>query len=106
MDEMLDYPKVDPHGSPIPDSKGKVVWKDYSKLSDCEAGDTVRLSAVIKTTSEFLKFLNSRGMYLGLKIKIKSIEPFDKSIVISYDKRNAEVLSNLVCERLLVEKIG
>jgi DtxR family Mn-dependent transcriptional regulator len=51
MDEMLDYPKVDPHGSPIPDSKGKVVWKDYSKLSDCEAGDTVRLSAVIKTTS-------------------------------------------------------
>jgi DtxR family Mn-dependent transcriptional regulator len=105
MDEMLDYPKVDPHGSPIPDSKGKVVWKDYSKLSDCEAGDTVRLSAVIKTTSEFLKLLNGKGMYLGLKIKIKSIEPFDKSIVISYDKRNAEVLSNLVCERLLVEKI-
>jgi DtxR family Mn-dependent transcriptional regulator len=105
MDEMLDYPKVDPHGSPIPDSKGKVVWKDYSKLSECEAGDTVRLSAVIKTTSEFLKLLNGKGMYLGLKIKIKSIEPFDKSIVISYDKRNAEVLSNLVCERLLVEKI-
>ena len=44
-------------------------------------------------------------MTLGLKIKIKSIEPFDKSIVISYDKRNSEVLSNLACERLLVEKI-
>ena len=106
MDEMLDYPKIDPHGSPIPDSKGKIVWKDYSKLSDCEAGDTVKLGAVIKTSSEFLKFLNARGMYLGLKIKIKSIEPFDKSIVVSYDKRNSEVLSNLVCERLLVEKIG
>lgn len=106
MDELLDYPKVDPHGSPIPDSKGKVVWKDYSKLSDCDAGDTVKLGAVIKTSSEFLKFLNSRGMYLGLKIKIKSIEPFDKSIVVSYNKRNSEVLSHLVCERLLVEKIG
>lgn len=106
MDEILDYPKVDPHGSPIPDSKGKVVWKDYSKLSDCEASDIVKLGAVIKTSSEFLKFLNSRGMYLGLKIKIKSIEPFDKSILVSYGKRNSEVLSNLVCERLLVEKIG
>lgn len=106
MDEMLDYPKVDPHGSPIPDVKGKVVWKDYSKLSDCDVGDTVKLGAVIKTSSEFLKFLNKRGMHLGLKIKIKSVEPFDKSIVVSYDKRNSEVLSNLVCERLLVEKIG
>jgi|SRR5665213_1524909 len=106
MDELLDYPKVDPHGSPIPDAKGKVVWKNYNKLSDCEPGDTVKLGAVIKTSSEFLKFLNSRGMYLGLKIKIKSIEPFDKSIVVNYDKRTSEVLSNLVCERLLVEKVG
>ena len=105
MDEMLDYPKVDPHGSPIPDAKGKVVWKDYNKLSDCEPGDTVKLAAVIKTSSEFLKFLNSREMHLGLKIKIKSIEPFDKSIVVSYGKRQAEVLSNVACERLLVEKI-
>jgi len=106
MDELLGYPKVDPHGSPIPDVKGKVVWKDYNKLSDCEAGDTVKLGAVIKTSSEFLKFLNSRGLYLGLKIKIKSIEPFDKSMVVSYGKRTSEVLSNLVCERLLVEKAG
>ncbi len=106
MDEMLDYPKVDPHGSPIPDTKGKVVWKDYNKLSDCKAGETVKLAAVINTSSEFLKFLNNREMHLGLKIKIKSIEPFDKSIEVSYGKRPAEILSNVACERLLVEKVG
>ncbi|MCW3117669.1 MAG: Mn-dependent transcriptional regulator [Chitinophagaceae bacterium] len=104
MEELLGYPKVDPHGSPIPDRNGKVVWKDYSKLSDCKVGETVRLSAVINTSSEFLKFLNSREMRLGLKIRIRSIEPFDKSIIVSYGKRQAEVLSNVVCERLLVEK--
>lgn len=104
MDELLGYPKIDPHGSPIPNRDGKVVWKEYDKLSDCNAGETVRLSAVINTSSEFLKFLNSRDMSLGLKMKIKSIEPFDKSIVVSYGKRQAEVLSNVVCERLLVEK--
>ena len=106
MDELLGYPKVDPHGSPIPDRKGKIVLKAYNKLSDCEAGETVRLAAVINTSSEFLKFLNTREMRLGLKIKIKSIEPFDKSIVVSYGKRTAEVLSNVACERLLVEKEG
>jgi DtxR family Mn-dependent transcriptional regulator len=104
MDELLGYPKVDPHGSPIPDRNGKVVWKEYSKLNDCKVGETVNLAAVINTSSEFLKFLNSREMRLGLKIKIKSIEPFDKSMVVSYGKRQAEVLSNIVCERLFVEK--
>ena len=104
MDELLGYPKVDPHGSPIPDKNGKVVWKEYNKLSDCKVGETVKLAAVINTSSDFLKFLNAREMRLGLKIKIKSIEPFDKSIIVSYSKRQAEALSNVVCERLLVEK--
>lgn len=104
MDELLDYPKVDPHGSPIPDKNGKVVWKEYNKLSDCKVGETVKLAAVINTSSGFLKFLNTREMRLGLKIKIKSIEEFDKSITVSYGKHQAEALSNIVCERLLVEK--
>ena len=104
MDELLGYPKVDPHGSPIPDAKGRIVWKEYNKLSDCNVGDTVRLAAVINTSSEFLKFLNAREMRLGLKMKIRSIEPFDRSIVVSYEKRTAEVLSNIACERLLVER--
>lgn len=104
MDELLGYPKIDPHGSPIPDSNGKMVLKAYNKLSDCKIGETVKLSAVINTSSEFLKFLNSREMHLGLKIKIKFIETFDKSMVVSYSKRQSEPLSHVVCERLLVEK--
>ena len=104
MDELLGFPTVDPHGSPIPDKNGKIVWLTYNKLSECKTGETVKLSAVINTSSEFLKFLNSREMRLGLKIKIKSVEPFDKSMVISYDKKPSETLSSVVCERLLVEK--
>lgn len=104
MDELLGYPKIDPHGSPIPDKNGKIIWKEYNKLSDCKAGETVKLSAVINTSSEFLKYLNSRELRLGLKIKIKSVEAFDKSMVVAYGKRAVEVLSNIVCERLLVEK--
>lgn len=104
MDELLGYPKLDPHGSPIPDRNGKMLWKAYDKLSDCKAGETIKLSAVINTSSDFLKFLNSREMHLGLKIKIKSIEPFDKTMLVSYGKRISEMLSHTVCERLLVEK--
>lgn len=106
MDELLDFPKLDPHGSPIPDRNGKIVWKDYNKLSDSEVGETVKLAAVINSSSDFLKFLNTREMRLGTKIRIKSIEPFDKSMVVSYGKNRTETLSNVACERLLVEKEG
>ncbi len=104
MDELLGFPKIDPHGSPIPDRNGKMVWREYNKLSDCKMGETVRLSAVINTSAEFLKFLNNREMRLGLKIKIKSVEPFDKTMIVSYGKKTSESLSHTVCERLLVEK--
>jgi DtxR family Mn-dependent transcriptional regulator len=105
MDAMLGYPTIDPHGSPIPDKTGKMDWIQYEKLSDCKVGDTVRLSAVIHTTDEFLKFLNSRELQLGLKIKIKKVEKFDGSMLIAYNKKTGESLSHTVSERLLVEKI-
>jgi len=105
MDELLGFPKLDPHGSPIPDKNGKMVWEEYKKLSDCKIGDTIKLSAVINTSGEFLKFLNSRELSLGLKMKIKSVEPFDKTMIVSYSKHLSETLSHIVCERLLVEKI-
>lgn len=105
MDELLGFPKLDPHGSPIPDRNGKIVWKEYNKLSECKIGDTIKLAAVINTSAEFLKFLNSRELSLGLKLKIKSIEPFDKTMIVSYGKRTSETLSHTVCERMLVEKM-
>lgn len=105
MDTLLGHPKIDPHGSPIPDKSGKMEWIQYEKLSHCVAGDTVRLAAVIHTTDDFLKFLNARELQLGTKIKIKSIEQFDRSMTVSYNKKSMEMLSQTVCERLLVEKL-
>jgi DtxR family Mn-dependent transcriptional regulator len=103
MDELLGYPKFDPHGSPIPDKNGKMEWKHYYKLSDCRGGDTVKLCAVVGSSDDFLKFLNIRGLRLGLKLKIRSIESFDKSMIVHYGKRSDETLSHQACERLLVE---
>lgn len=105
MDELLHYPKIDPHGSPIPDKNGKVAWKEYNALSKHSAGEKVIIAAVTHSSDEFLKFLNNRDINLGLKLKILSIEPFDGTMVVSYKKHLSETLSQTVCERLLVEKV-
>jgi len=83
MDELLGFPKVDPHGSPIPDSNGRLEWLQYKKLSDCKTNETVTLAAVIHSSDEFLKFLNSRELQLGTTLKIKSVEAFDGSMNVS-----------------------
>jgi DtxR family Mn-dependent transcriptional regulator len=105
IDALLGHPKTDPHGSPIPDKNGKMEWLQYERLSNCKPGDTVKLSAVLQTSDEFLKFLNSRELKLGQKIKIKRIEKFDDSMTVSYGKKIDEMLSHTVSERLLVEKL-
>lgn len=104
MDALLGYPKIDPHGSPIPDKNGKMNWRDYIKLCDCRMGDEVKITAVINTSDDFLKFLNGKAIALGLCLKIEAFEPFDESMVVSYEGHKAETLSKAVTERLLVEK--
>jgi len=103
MDELLEYPTIDPHGSPIPDDKGRVEWKSYEKLSECKGGRSVRLSALTHSSTEFLSLLNDRGLSLGIQIKIAHVEAFDGSMTLSYKNHPSVTLSALVCERLLVE---
>ena len=105
MDKMLGYPKIDPHGSPIPDKTGRMEWKPYKKLSDCRPGKEVKLAAVLNSSAEFLKYLNSRELKLGTRLKIKSVEAFDGSMMISIGKKPSEMLSNTVCAMLMVEDI-
>lgn len=104
MDELLGFPKVDPHGSPIPDAEGNIASDSYFKLSDCKVGDTVTFMAVQPSSEDLLKFLTSRELSLGLELKIKEIEPYDGSMAISYDNKENEILSSKVCEKLLVSK--
>lgn len=105
MDELLGHPTFDPHGSPIPDKNGNIENPSYTQLSECKAGDVIRLRAVRLSSDEFLKFLNSRSLALNTEITIVSIEDFDSSMTVAYGERNREVLSHMVCERLLVEAI-
>jgi len=103
MDEMLGFPSTDPHGSPIPDKFGKIQWVKLDKLSDANSGEKYILEAVMHSSDDFLKFLNSRNLHLGVSITVHSIEDFDGSMIISYADRKKETLSKTASERLLVK---
>ena len=103
MDEILNFPKVDPHGEPIPDKDGIIITQNLKKLSECKINETVILTSVTISTDDFLNYLNQRNLALGAEILIKNIEKFDGSMQITFSDRT-EVLSKMVCEKLLVKK--
>lgn len=102
MDEILNYPTMDPHGEPIPDKDGNVMQPDHKKLSKCKENQTVELASVTTSSEDFLNFLNKRDLSLGTTLKILQIEGFDQSMLIAYNGRE-ENFSKTVCERLLVK---
>lgn len=103
MDEMLDFPTVDPHGSPIPDNSGNIQLKNYNPLSFFSKNDVVKLVAVTHSNEEFLKFLNSKNLQLDTIIEVLHKEEFDQTMTVKFNYQQI-TLSEKVTEKLLVEK--
>lgn len=104
MDELMDFPSVDPHGSPIPDKNGKIEMLANKRLIDCSPGSEVVLSALGESSKEFLEFLDARGLTLGSRLKVISISAFDNSVSVTFDGKQ-ESFSTKVSERLLVDEL-
>lgn len=102
MDELLDHPTEDPHGSPIPDQHGNIMEQHYKRLSQCEQGNVVKLAALRQSSKEFLEFLDARGLNLGVQLSVETVESFDGSVIIKYNNKK-ESLSLKVCDKLMVE---
>lgn len=105
MDEMLGCPSVDPHGSPIPGKDGTFIMQAFKKLAEVRAGTRVRLCALANSSKDFLLYLNSKKLELGVEMDVLGIEPFDQSMTVSYGDHTLTMLSREVCERLLVEPV-
>jgi DtxR family transcriptional regulator, Mn-dependent transcriptional regulator len=103
IDELLGYPKADPHGEPIPDANGKVVSQKSIPLSQVTVGSPVKISAVTNDEKLFLDHLNSKGLQIGDLITVKKKEEFDGSVLIVNKSKKEAMLSNQVAEKIWVE---
>lgn len=102
LDEILNFPKYDPHGEPIPDKDGNIIAQDLKKLSECEKHQKVIFTSVTISDDDFLTYLNIKNLELGKEIEVLDIEIFDKSMTVKIDK-TPTVLSKIVCDKILVK---
>jgi len=82
LESLMDYPQFDPHGNPIPDSKGHLpVIKNEQLLSTCIVGDSCSIVRFVDLDSSYLTFLLQHGIAPNSKLKITDILAFDGTLV-------------------------
>jgi DtxR family Mn-dependent transcriptional regulator len=78
LDSLLDFPKFDPHGDPIPNADGEIEIQFRKTLFEVGAGNKCKLVAVKENSSAFLQYVNKLGLTIGSEIELEYIEDYDE----------------------------
>ncbi|NJB36543.1 metal-dependent transcriptional regulator [Croceivirga sp. JEA036] len=102
IDELLDFPKFDPHGDPIPSKEGEFFERDKQLLSEVSKGQRGICVGVKDTSSAFLKFLDKNKIALGNHIEILEKEDFDNSLFVKIETKEMHI-SNMIASNLYIK---
>ena len=102
LDEFLGFPRLDPHGDPIPTEDGAMPLPQNRLVADLMPGDQGRLMAVKNTSAAFLQYLDKVGLKLGSHIEVLDKIEFDNSLEIKTNKKAVLMLSPEVGRNLFV----
>lgn len=95
LDRLLDFPKRDPHGDPIPDAQGNFSVSNQLLLSELEKGEKGVCVGVKDSSKEFLQYLDKNSISLGKDIEVVEKESFDQSMLISFSGEHIRISSRV-----------
>lgn len=104
IDAFLGHPSADPHGDPIPTSKGKVAPQNLQSLAECELGKAVKIARIADQEAAFLQFLHRSGLTPGVALTVQSRDPHADSVVLKISGKPAVSLGTAAAAKILVEQ--
>lgn len=103
LDEYLGFPTRDPHGDPIPDSKGKIKSDVLVPLVSVSISSKAKIAGVLDHSTEFLKHLATNGLIPGQSLRIEHVENFDGMMcVLLMPENKRQYISKHVAENILI----
>jgi DtxR family Mn-dependent transcriptional regulator len=82
LDDFLGYPEFDPHGEPIPDSKGEIKQTSNKTLAEVRIGESCKMKSVKDNSSSFLQYVDKVGLAINSQIRVVSKQDYDALMVI------------------------
>ena len=104
LDKYLKYPKIDPHGDPIPNKLGEIDFVDKISISDLKVNEKGIVSRIINEDEEFFNLLKKLNIEIGTEIKIIDKIEYDKSVEILIDKKSV-IISKDISNNIKITKI-
>lgn len=105
LDLYLGSPTVDPHGDPIPDASGQMIIRKHQPLSEAELHVPLRLVRVRDDSSEFLQYLDLKGLQIGTHLQVVERISYDESLTLQVVQKGNIHISEKVAQNLLVSLI-
>ncbi len=102
LDEYLGFPKVDPHGDPIPDKDGNVETTCQLSLLDLPLNVSAEICNVGDQSSDMLELLTHKSIQLGTKLEVKKRFGFDNSLEVKIRNLPSFTVSEQVARNLFV----
>ena len=102
LDEFLGFPSYDPHGDPIPDSKGKINVRNNISLLVLPKNKTAGVCQVTNQSPEMLELLKHKNIGIGTKLEVRKHFPFDQSIELKI-KTKTVTISEQLAKNIFVE---
>jgi DtxR family Mn-dependent transcriptional regulator len=105
IDTLLGRPRVDPHGDPIPSSKGTVEQSRLLSLASCGPSKTMRVARVLDQNPGFLKFIDGCGLTPGTSLTVESRSDDADTIMIQTESGTPVTIGSAAAEKILVETV-
>lgn len=103
LDEFLGFPRVDPHGDPIPDQDGKIETSRQICIVDLPLHKTAVVSHVSDQSSGILELLKHKNIGIGTKLEVKKKFDFDNSMEIKTGRSPVFTISEQLAQNIFVK---
>jgi DtxR family Mn-dependent transcriptional regulator len=100
LDAFLKHPSFDPHGDPIPNSKGKMMEVKQQNLTEITLEKIFTVSYIKDQSMAMLDLLKHYQIGIGTKIKVSKRFDFDGSVEIKIERLPGVILSNQVAKNI------
>lgn len=104
IDAFLEHPQFDPHGDPIPDENGKIIYHQETTLDQIPVKAKAIIVNVADQSAAFLQYLEKQQLLINSKVEVIAHQFYDHSITILF-KGQQMFISEKVAKNIIVKKL-
>lgn len=103
LDAYMNFPRFDPHGDPIPDSKGRMEAVKQVNLLQLPLGQAAEICAVGSQQTVLLEMLRNKNLHIGSTVTVTKHYSFDHSVELIINKQKPQNISEQLAKQLFVK---